>query len=132
MAKHTLVHSTKREPPRPRKRAYLKIILSGFVAAGLIMVILDSQQQRWDTSDPLSLAELQQVQSGFPFFFSEEEARPFPKTLASNLFTGYVRRAYRVAEEMPGVVAQQPCFCECRSSGHTSLLFCYSVRHAAG
>jgi hypothetical protein len=80
----------------------------------------------------LSVSELQRIQRGFPFFFSEEEAKPFPKTLASTLFNGYARHAYHVAEEMPGVLSQQPCFCECRSSGHRSLLFCYTSGHAAG
>ena len=112
-------------------RPHIKIFLAGLAAAGLIIVLLKGQNQR-DPADPLSLSELQSVQRGFPFYFSEEEAKPFPQTLASHFFNGHARHAYRVAEEIPGVLSQQPCFCECRSAGHRSLLFCYTSGHAAG
>ena len=117
---------------RRKNRAYIKVGIVGVVAVVLAIVIVNGQQPRRDPAEPLSLSELQSIQRGFPFFFSEEEAKPFPRTLASNLFNGFARHAYRVAEEMPGVLSQQPCFCECRSSGHRSLLFCYTSGHAAG
>ena len=117
---------------RPRNKPYIKIVIAGLVAAGLIIIIINGQQQQRDPAEPMSLADLQRVQRGFPFYFSGEEAKPFPQTLASGLFTGYARHAYRAAEDMPGVLSQQPCFCECRSYGHKSLLFCYASGHAAG
>jgi hypothetical protein len=70
---------------------------------------------------------------GLPFYASEEEARPLPETMDPKLFSmRYIKHAYRVAKEIPGVLAQQPCYCECRSYGHQSLLNCYTSNHAAG
>ena len=124
MSKHKQQHR--------RNKPYIKIVIAGLAAVVLIIVIVNGQSQQRDPAEPMSLAELQRVQHGFPFYFSEEEAKPFPQTVASRLFSGYARHAYHVAEDMPGVLSQQPCFCECRSSGHKSLLFCYASGHAAG
>jgi len=117
---------------RRRNRLYIKVLFAGLAAAGLIIVIINGQQPQRDPSEPMTVAELQRIQRGFPFFFSEDEAKPFPQTLAFKFFSGAGRHAYRVAEEIPGVLSQQPCFCECRSYGHRSLLFCYASNHAAG
>ena len=123
---------TKHKQRHHRTRPYVKFAAAGLVAAGLIVAIINGQRPWQDPAEPLTLSELQSVQRGFPFYLSEEEAKPFPQTLASRLFSGNARHAYRVAEEIPGVLSQQPCFCECRSSGHHSLLFCYASNHAAG
>lgn len=41
-------------------------------------------------------------------------------------------RAYEVAEKIPGVLYQQPCYCRCdRSVGHTSLHSCFESAHGA-
>ena len=41
-------------------------------------------------------------------------------------------RAYEVAEKIPTVLYQQPCYCHCdRSVGHTSLHSCFESTHAA-
>ena len=41
-------------------------------------------------------------------------------------------RAYEVAEKIPNVLYQQPCYCHCdRSVGHHSLRSCYESTHAA-
>jgi hypothetical protein len=40
--------------------------------------------------------------------------------------------AYELAEKIPGVLYQQPCYCHCdRSVGHTSLHSCFETTHAA-
>ena len=123
---------SKQKKPRHKSKPYITVVIAGLVAIALIIVIVNGQRPPRDPSEPLSLADLQGIQRGFPFFFSEDEARPFPRTLVSTLFGGYARHAYHVAEEMPGVLSQQPCFCACRSYGHKSLLFCYASGHAAG
>ena len=41
-------------------------------------------------------------------------------------------RAYEVADKIPNVLYQQPCYCHCdRSVGHTSLHSCFESTHAA-
>jgi hypothetical protein len=68
-----------------------------------------------------------------PFHPSAEAAKPFPKTLPPEKFeTPYVAAAYRIAQQIPGVLAQQPCYCFCDAYGHGSLLDCYQTDHGAG
>jgi hypothetical protein len=68
-----------------------------------------------------------------PFYASAEAARPLPKTLPASAFEiPVVARAYRVAERIPTVLAQQPCYCWCDKFGHGSLLDCYKTDHGAG
>lgn len=67
-----------------------------------------------------------------PFFENPEEARPFPATLEPSRFGGsIVSRAYEVARQIPEVLVQQPCDCNCGVLGHRSLLDCYVSDHAA-
>lgn len=53
-------------------------------------------------------------------------------TLAPEIFTGNVRKAYQVAGEIPQVLAQLPCYCHCdMSEGHKSLHSCFEDEHGA-
>ena len=54
------------------------------------------------------------------------------KTLDPSLFRGKARQAYQIAKEIPEVIAQMPCFCECEAYGHENLLDCFIDRHGAG
>ena len=56
----------------------------------------------------------------------------FPKTLDPKLFRGKTRQAYQIAREIPVVLAQIPCFCECEAFGHENLLDCFIDQHGAG
>ncbi len=41
-------------------------------------------------------------------------------------------RAYEIAEKIPNVLYQQPCYCRCdRSAGHNSLRSCFESTHGA-
>ena len=52
--------------------------------------------------------------------------------LSPALFVGKIETAYQVAHDMPGVLDQLYCYCECdKHSGHRSLLSCYTDHHAA-
>ena len=42
-----------------------------------------------------------------------------------------VAQAYRVAGQIPAVLAQQPCYCYCDSLGHSGLLDCFVTEHGA-
>jgi len=52
-----------------------------------------------------------------------------PQTLDPNLFTGDAKAAYGVAKEIPKVLAQLPCFCDCEAYGHENLLDCFIDNH---
>ena len=53
-------------------------------------------------------------------------------TLSPALFVGKIETAYQVAHDMPDVLDQLYCYCECdKHSGHRSLLSCYTDNHAA-
>lgn len=70
-----------------------------------------------------------------PYHKSAEEAKPFPTLVPASRFSNrpVVARAYQMASEIPGVMAQQPCYCNCdKVHGHTSLLDCYASDHTAG
>ena len=54
-----------------------------------------------------------------------------PWTLDPNLFKGKAKQAYEVAKEIPAVLAQVPCFCECEAYGHENLLELI-YKHGAG
>ena len=65
----------------------------------------------------------------------EKSADPktgFPRTLEPSLFKGKGKRAYQIAREIPEVLAQVPCFCECEAFGHENLLDCFIDEHGAG
>lgn len=55
-----------------------------------------------------------------------------PKTLNPGLFKGKAKQAYQIAREIPQVLAQMPCFCECEAFGHENLLDCFIDHHGAG
>lgn len=58
------------------------------------------------------------------------ETRP---TLSPTLFTGKIAQAYQAAREVPQVLDQLYCYCQCQETfGHKSLLSCYVDNHAAG
>ena len=66
------------------------------------------------------------------YYDRAEDAMPFPATLEPASFkSADVREAYQTANEMPQVLAQQPCYCYCQRKGHRSLLDCFKTDHAA-
>ena len=63
---------------------------------------------------------------------SNDPKAGFPKTLDPNLFKGKTKQAYQIAREIPAILAQMPCFCECDVFGHENLLDCFIDLHGAG
>lgn len=52
--------------------------------------------------------------------------------LSPALFVGQTQTSYRVAQEIPDVLDQMYCYCECdKHSGHVTLLSCFTDDHAA-
>jgi len=68
-----------------------------------------------------------------PFHQSAEAAKPFPILQDPARYQiPVVSQAYRIAYEIPEVLAQQPCYCNCGDSfGHRSLLDCFASDHGA-
>lgn len=74
----------------------------------------------------------QTAQSVPVYFKRAEDAMPFPATVDPAKFKDpSIRAAYQVAREIPGVLAQQPCYCYCQRQGHRGLLDCFRTGHAA-
>ena len=55
-----------------------------------------------------------------------------PRTLDPNLIKGKDREGYQIAKEIPGILAQLPCFCGCEAVGHENLLDCFVDEHGVG
>ncbi len=55
-----------------------------------------------------------------------------PKTLDPHHFKGKAKQAYQIAKDIPEVLAQMPCFCDCDVFGHENLLDCFIDQHGAG
>lgn len=67
-----------------------------------------------------------------PAFQSGKSLANLPATLDPEIFTGSVRQAYWIAKEIPGTLAQVPCYCKCdRSLGHKSLHTCFTDDHGS-
>jgi hypothetical protein len=70
----------------------------------------------------------------FRYFEDPAEAHPLPVTLPPTQFINKgIANSYRIAKEIPEVLAQQPCLCGCdnTSDDHRSLLDCYVDDHAS-
>ena len=67
------------------------------------------------------------------FFQTERDAYPLPQVMPAKLFSDPRHiRIYEIAERIPAVLAQQPCYCYCdRGHGHRSLLDCHRDSHSA-
>ena len=55
-----------------------------------------------------------------------------PNTLDPNLIKGKDREGYRIAKEIPEILAKLPCFCGCEAFGHENLLDCFVDEHGVG
>ena len=55
-----------------------------------------------------------------------------PETLDPSLFKGKAKEAYQIAKDIPEILSQVPCFCECDAYGHENLLDCFVDKHGAG
>ena len=81
---------------------------------------------------PPPTQQTQDNDSSPPFFSSAAAAQPLPNTDEPSSFSNqYVAAAYGAAKQIPGVLAQQPCYCYCKRRGHRSLLDCFATKHAA-
>jgi hypothetical protein len=118
-----------------RKRAPKKSYIFGLgliVAMGIVMLVLVSVLfYKALHSNPTNAD--QASRSAVPVYYNRaQDAMPFPITLEPGIFKRPdVYQAYKVAKEIPGILAQQPCYCYCQRKGHRGLLDCFKTDHAA-
>jgi hypothetical protein len=63
---------------------------------------------------------------------STAKTETLPTPLPADRFQGRVREAYKVAAEIPDVLAGVACYCGCdKSQGHRNLLDCFVDDHGA-
>ncbi len=103
----------------------LRLVRSWWVAAVLVLMALGiglasrAAPPKSDAGPALSPATAP----------ARRETRP---TLDPARFVGRAARAHQVAREIPDVLDQLYCYCECdKHQGHKSLLSCYTDGHAA-
>ena len=98
------------------------IVVAALIIAGIFYAALRTSPAKREaaTADPIPI-----------YFRSAEDARPLPETLEPEKFQRDIRDAYRVAREIPEILAQQPCYCYCERKGHRGLLDCFKTDHAA-
>jgi len=111
---------------------------SGFRGAGWGLAILAAVAVAFlfledETKAPKPPAAEPEASGAPPFHRSAEAAKPFPVLQDPGRYQiPVVSQAYRIAREIPAVLAQQPCYCNCGDAfGHTSLLDCYASDHGA-
>ncbi len=56
---------------------------------------------------------------------------PKDQRWGENFSHDYQTHAYELAEKIPAVLHQLPCYCYCERIGHKSLRTCYETTHAA-
>lgn len=111
------------------------LLLAGlFLALGIYWVRNEPSREPQPQAPLLTGATSGPIEQVPPYYLDPQEAKPFPRLLPAAYFQDYpvVAQAYRMAAEIPEVIAQQPCYCYCDKFGHRSLLDCYSSDHGAG
>jgi hypothetical protein len=107
----------KEQTAKPQNRKSSKFWKIGVLTIGVVLVI------------------------GLIFFFPKSDPwglpaiprNPRPATLSPELFTGQVAKVYRIAQEVPELLEQMPCYCGCYvSDRHQNNLDCYTDRHSVG
>lgn len=131
--KPTPTRGQPRNQERPGRKLALFFVALGLTGAAVYWASLSpegNEQAAVSTRQEPATRQAEQIP---PFFVSEEAAKPLPATLSPASFSNpSVARAYRVAREIPKVLAQQPCYCYCDKFGHRGLLDCYRDNHGAG
>jgi hypothetical protein len=118
---------------RTTGRVALALIGLGLAGASVYWTSRSSERNEQVAVSTRQVETTRQADQIPPFFESEEAAKPLPATLSPASFSNSsVARAYRVAREIPEVLAQQPCYCYCDKFGHRGLLDCYRDNHGAG
>ncbi len=112
----------------PSRRS-LPLLAIGLLGLGAVVALVAVGSDATVREDAPATAS----QQAPPFHASPEDAEPFPITKAPESYRDpTLQESYRIAREIPEVLVQLPCLCDChRSHGHGSLLDCFVDDHAA-
>jgi hypothetical protein len=105
-------------------KQYISILIFLLFISGLAMAHGEHPKTLTQETDPKGFKILKEK--------SIDPKTGLPKTLDPKLFKGKAKQAYQVAKEIPEVLNQIPCFCECEAYGHENLLDCFIDNHGAG
>ncbi len=110
--------------------------LAGFLCSALILAAAQTSQTPAAKGSTAAPAAQKSAPPPVPHYFhSLAAAKPFPKLIPASDFADkpVVARSYEIAHKIPGVLAQQPCYCHCDEHfNHRSLLDCHASTHTAG
>ena len=100
----------------------------GMWIAGLVIILVIG----WFTWGRVNKVNSARLLKGNLAASSGYVRRETSATLSPALFVGKTAAAYQVAQEIPDVLDQLYCYCECdKHMGHASLLSCFIDSHAA-
>jgi hypothetical protein len=103
---------------------FFLFLMSFMVILSLVIGIKETSKVFAQEEDPKAFKTLKEK--------SIDPRTGLPRTLDPGLFRGRAKAAYTIAKEIPEVLAQMPCFCECEAYGHENLLDCFIDKHGAG
>jgi len=104
-----------------KKKTLYLILLFPILAISFLLINEGIPQE---TDDPKAFKALKEKMT--------DPKTGLPKTLDPNTIKGEDRKGYQVAKEIPEILAQLPCFCDCEAIGHESLLDCFIDEHGVG
>jgi len=113
----------------------LSVILLGMSLPRVATVASQPASQQTSGDHPGAHRAATPGQPTPPYHKSAKEAKPFPPLMPATRFADrpVIAWAYHIAGQIPGVLAQQPCYCRCdKVFGHGSLLDCFASDHTAG
>jgi hypothetical protein len=89
--------------------------------------------QNASPADGKSAAQAKTPPADIPAYHASASKDPLPETLDPSQFQDLqTQNVYALAAKVKSVLYQQPCYCRCdKEHGHTSLLSCYTDRHAS-
>ena len=89
--------------------------------------------QNASEADGKSTAQAKTQPTDIPAYHSSPPKEALPETLDPSQFSDVqTQNVYALAAKVKSVLYQQPCYCHCdKEHGHTSLLSCYTDRHAS-
>lgn len=107
------------------------------VAVGALVLTRSKKSPEPQATGPQATSSVaekhtEQTHSRVPAYQTVAETRTLGPTLEPSRFIGKTREAYKVAREIPEILAQLPCYCHCdRGFGHKSLHSCFEDDHAS-